>query len=113
VEQQPKSELLIDVNDVALGHATKQKWNEPASGSGPKELIHEPLIGTEAFEQVQALQRAKGSADERSPRRTPRGYALSRHHAVRHLRAQECRAAGKQRQAALPVHVPQRVRRKE
>jgi hypothetical protein len=27
--KQPKSELLIDVNDVALGHATNQAWNEP------------------------------------------------------------------------------------
>jgi hypothetical protein len=26
---QPKSELLIDLNDVALGHATNQAWNEP------------------------------------------------------------------------------------
>jgi hypothetical protein len=28
--------------------------------------VHEPLIDTEAFEQVQALQRARGSSDERS-----------------------------------------------
>ena len=27
--KQPKSEVLIDVNDVALGHTTKQPWNEP------------------------------------------------------------------------------------
>jgi site-specific DNA recombinase len=74
--KQPKSELLIDVNDVALGHTTKQKWNEPGKWIWSKEPVHEPLIGIEAFEQVQALQRAKGSADERSPRRTPRGYAL-------------------------------------
>jgi hypothetical protein len=74
--KQPKSELLIDVNDVALGHATKQKWNEPGKWIWSKELVHEPLIGTEAFEQVQTLQRAKGSADGRSSRRTPRGYAL-------------------------------------
>jgi site-specific DNA recombinase len=38
--------------------------------------LHEPLIGIEVFEQVQVLQHARGSADERSPRRTPRGYAL-------------------------------------
>jgi site-specific DNA recombinase len=74
--KQPKSELLIDVNDVALGHATKQTWNEPGKWIWSKEPVHEPLIGVEAFERAQALQRAKGSADERSPRRTPRSYAL-------------------------------------
>ena len=56
--KQPKSELLIDVNDVALGHATKQKWNEPGKWIWSKELVHEPLVDTETFEQVQALQRA-------------------------------------------------------
>ena len=74
--KQPKSELLIDVNDVALGHTTKQKWNEPGKWIWSKELVHEPLIDTETFEQVQALRQAKGSADERAPRRTARGYAL-------------------------------------
>ena len=74
--KQPKSEQLIDVNDVALGHATKQTRNEQGKWIWSREPVHEPLIGTEVFEQVQALQRAKGSASERSPRRTPRGYAL-------------------------------------
>jgi hypothetical protein len=64
----PKSELLIDVNDVALGHATKQKWNEPGKWIWSKEPVHEPLVGIEAFERVRVLQRAKGSAGERSPR---------------------------------------------
>jgi site-specific DNA recombinase len=74
--KQPKSELLIDVNDVALGHATKQKRNEPGQWIWSKETVHEPLINTDTFDQVQALHCAKGSADQRSPRRTSRGYAL-------------------------------------
>jgi site-specific DNA recombinase len=74
--KQPKSELLIDVNDVALGHATKQTWNEPGKWIWSREPVHEPLVDSGLFEQVQSLQRAKGAADERSPRRTPRGYAL-------------------------------------
>lgn len=74
--KQPKSEQLIDVNDVALGHATKQTWNEPGKWIWSKQTVDEPLIDTGTFEQVQALHRAKGSADERTPRRTPRAYAL-------------------------------------
>jgi DNA invertase Pin-like site-specific DNA recombinase len=74
--KQPKSELLIDVNDVALGHTTKQKRNEPDQWIWSKEPVHEPLIDAESFTQVQSTLCAKSSADERSPRRTPRGYAL-------------------------------------
>jgi site-specific DNA recombinase len=74
--KQPKAELLIDVNDVALGHTTKQQRNEPGQWIWSKEVAHDPLIDTETFQQVQALQQAKGSADQRAPRRTSRGYAL-------------------------------------
>jgi len=59
-----------------LGHATKLKWNALGEWIWSQEPVHEPLIDTGAFEQVQALYRAKGSAEERSPRRTPCGYAL-------------------------------------
>ena len=55
-----KSEELINVDDVALGHAAKLKRNGPGQWIWSKEPVHEPLIGTEAFEQVQALQRARG-----------------------------------------------------
>jgi site-specific DNA recombinase len=74
--KQPKSERLIDVNDVALGHTTKQKRNEPGQWIWSRKLVHEPLVGTGVFEQAQALHLAKGSADERAPRRSSRGYPL-------------------------------------
>jgi hypothetical protein len=59
-----------------LGHATKLKWNDPSEWIWFQEPVHEPLIGIGAFEQVQALLRARGPATEQSPRCTPRGYAL-------------------------------------
>jgi site-specific DNA recombinase len=74
--KQRKDEVLIDVEDVALGHATKMRWNEQDNWIWSEQQVHEPLIEVEIFEQVQALRRAKGSADERSPRRTARPYAL-------------------------------------
>lgn len=33
---------LIDVNDVALGHTTKQKWNAPDKWVWFEQLTHEP-----------------------------------------------------------------------
>ncbi len=74
--KQPKSEVLIDVNDVALGHTTKQTWNDPDKWIWSEKPTHVPLIDGEIFRQAQALRSAKGSAGERSPRRTPRPYAL-------------------------------------
>jgi hypothetical protein len=38
-----------------------KKWNEPGKWIWSKELVHQPLIDTETFEQAQALQRAKTS----------------------------------------------------
>jgi site-specific DNA recombinase len=61
---------------LRVGTYSKQKWNEPGNWIWSKEAIHEPLIDAEVFKQVQVLHSAKGSADERSPRRTARGYAL-------------------------------------
>jgi site-specific DNA recombinase len=33
--RQRKEEVLLNVDDVALGHETKLRWNTPTSGSGP------------------------------------------------------------------------------
>jgi site-specific DNA recombinase len=74
--KQPKSEVLINVEDVALGHKTKQRRNDPDQWIWSEQPVHEPLVDDETFNQAQALRRARGSADERSPRRTPHPYAL-------------------------------------
>ena len=74
--KQPKSEVLIDVNDVALGHTTKQTWNNPDKWIWSEQPAHESLIDDETFARAQVLRIARGSADERSPRRTSRAYAL-------------------------------------
>jgi site-specific DNA recombinase len=74
--RQPKSEVLIDVNDVGLGHTTKQTWNDPGKWIWSDQRAQEPLIDDETFKQAQGLCRAKDATDERSPRRTPRPYAL-------------------------------------
>lgn len=74
--KQRKDEVLIDVTDVALGHMTKMRWNEPGKWIWSEHSAHEPLIDVETFERAQAMRRAWGVSDERSPRRTPRPYAL-------------------------------------
>jgi hypothetical protein len=65
--RQRKDEVLIDVQDVALGHTTKMRWNEQGSWIWSEQQAHEPLIDVATFEQVQPLRRA---------RCTPRPYVL-------------------------------------
>jgi hypothetical protein len=71
--KQPKSEQVIDVSDVALGHTTKQTRNEPGWRIWAAERVHEPLIDADISEQAQVPHQAKGAADERGPHRSPRG----------------------------------------
>ena len=74
--KQRKDEVLLDVDDVALGNVTKLRWNEPGKWIWSERPVHEPLVDVETFERAQTVRRARGAADERSPRRTPRPYAL-------------------------------------
>jgi site-specific DNA recombinase len=74
--KQRKDEVLIDVNDVGLGHETKMRWNDQDKWIWSDRPVHEPLIDVKVFEQAQVTRRAKGAADQRSPRRARHPYAL-------------------------------------
>ena len=74
--RQRKDEVLLDVPDVALGHTTKMRWNEPGDWIWSERPMHEPLINVATFERAQALRRARSATLQRSPRPTPRPYTL-------------------------------------
>jgi site-specific DNA recombinase len=74
--RQRKDEVLLDVEDVALGFTTKQRWNQPADWIWSEHAVHEPLIDTGTFEQAQALRKTRAAHAQRAPRRTPRPYTL-------------------------------------
>jgi len=52
------------------------RWNDAAKWIWSDQPVHEALIDTATFDQVQALRRARGARAQRAPRRTPRPYAL-------------------------------------
>lgn len=54
--RQRKDEVLIDVDDVVLGHETKLRWNDTGQWLWSQHQAHEPLIDTTAFEQTQTVQ---------------------------------------------------------
>jgi DNA invertase Pin-like site-specific DNA recombinase len=52
--KQRKTEVLLDLENVAEGYETKQKWNKPGDWIFSDQLAHEPLVSVEIFEAVQA-----------------------------------------------------------
>jgi DNA invertase Pin-like site-specific DNA recombinase len=74
--KQRKDEVLIDVDDVALGHTTKMRWNAADQWIWSEHLAHEPLVSVEDFEQAQAVMDRRQRAEiARRPRPTRRPYA--------------------------------------
>jgi site-specific DNA recombinase len=75
--RQRKDEVLIDVADVALGHTTKQRWNEVGEWIYSDQVVHPPVIDDETFGQARQLLAAKNARQvERRPRSSPRPYPL-------------------------------------
>ena len=52
--KQRKAEILIDVEDVALGHETKMRWNPSTEWIYSTERVHDALIDDETFTAVEA-----------------------------------------------------------
>ncbi|WP_079106626.1 recombinase family protein [Streptomyces hygroscopicus] len=76
--KQRKQEILLDVDDVTLGHRTQQTWNTPDQWVWSAKPVHESLISKATFTRAQARRhdRRQHHPAERSPRTTPRTYAL-------------------------------------
>ncbi|WP_409497215.1 recombinase family protein [Amycolatopsis sp. cmx-11-12] len=75
--KQRKQESLIDVEDVALGHETKMAWNPKDQWILSDQPVHDPLVSSEVFEQVQLRLAARGPRSTgRVTARRQHGYAL-------------------------------------
>ena len=74
--KQRKDEVLIDVDDVALGHVTTMRWNERHKWVWSDNIVHDPLIDTDTFDRAQQVMAAKGAG------RTTRERHRTRHHYV-------------------------------
>jgi len=74
--KQRKDEVLIDVDDVALGHETKLRWNNPEDWIWSTDLAHEPIIDLETFTRAQQLRTAGGRGHTRERTKTRHPYVL-------------------------------------
>jgi site-specific DNA recombinase len=53
--RQRKEEVLLNVDDVALGHETKLRWNTPDKWIWSERNAHEPLVTIDNFERAQTM----------------------------------------------------------
>ena len=75
--RQRKDEVLLDVDDVALGHTSKLRSNETGKWVWSEQIEHPPIIDREPFDQVQSLLGGRASVPaEHKPHRARRPYAL-------------------------------------
>jgi site-specific DNA recombinase len=51
--RQRRDEILIDVDDVALGHETRMRWNDRGDWVWSTDVVHDALIDVALFERVQ------------------------------------------------------------
>jgi len=58
--KQRKDEVLIDVEDVALGHETKMRWNPQDKWVWSTDRVHAPLVDTDTFDQAQQILATRG-----------------------------------------------------
>ncbi|WP_078857168.1 recombinase family protein [Streptomyces sp. NBRC 109706] len=70
--KQRKDEVLIDVDNVALGHETKLRWNDKETWVWSTSIVHEPLIDMETFQAVQQMLAGKGTGRKHRERQTTR-----------------------------------------
>ncbi|OJF10745.1 recombinase family protein [Couchioplanes caeruleus] len=69
-------EVLIDVDDVALGHEARHRWNHPSEWVWSNTEAHTPLISTDVFERAQQTVKARGTRGDagKAPRRSRHPY---------------------------------------
>jgi site-specific DNA recombinase len=77
--KQRKVESLVDVDDVALGHTTRQTWNQTDAWIYSADPAHEALVDQVTFDAVQTRLRTAGhrSGGRTKPRASKRCYVLS------------------------------------
>jgi hypothetical protein len=74
--RQRTDEILLDVENVALGHTQKMRWNAGGKWLFSQKIAQPPIISKEVFEDAQAILAGRGSKTQHKPHRRIRTYAL-------------------------------------
>jgi site-specific DNA recombinase len=74
--RQRTDEVLLDVENVALGHTSKMRWNSADKWVHSEQQAHPKIIDKEDFEHAQATLAGRGSKTQHKEHSRPRHYAL-------------------------------------
>jgi site-specific DNA recombinase len=75
--RQRKREVLLDVDDVALGHVTQMSWNPTNVWVFSEQQVHPAIVDEDTFTQAQQLLAARGRGPiQHTPHRVRRPYQL-------------------------------------
>ncbi len=75
--RQRKDEVLLDINDVALGHVTKLRWNSRQEWIWSDDTVHPPVVSSDDFMLAQQILSGRGGRHTSQTRkRTPKIYQL-------------------------------------
>jgi hypothetical protein len=76
--KQRTDEVLLDVDDVALGHTNVMRWNPSDRWVRSRNLVHEPLIDEDTFADAQQILTRRGTrlGGPRGPRRSRHPYVF-------------------------------------
>jgi DNA invertase Pin-like site-specific DNA recombinase len=75
--RQRKDEVLLDINDVTLGHITKMRWNEDSKWIYSDQIAHPPIIDNQTFKKARDMLTARqGVRGEHKPHRSRHAYVL-------------------------------------
>ncbi|MGW5049717.1 recombinase family protein [Actinokineospora sp. NPDC004072] len=69
--KQHRKEVLIDVDDVALGHQTVQVWSPRSTWVTSREQAHPAIVGQELFARVQQRMSSRGPGSQGRVRTRP------------------------------------------
>ncbi|TBL44928.1 recombinase family protein [Verrucosispora sp. SN26_14.1] len=74
--KQRTDEVLLDVDDVALGHIAVMRWNNREQWLVSKDIVHEPLIDQPNFDNVQQMltRRARTATSPKRAHRSRHPY---------------------------------------
>ena len=59
--KQRTDEILLDVDDVAMGHTSVMRWNPSKQWIVSNEIVHPAIIDSDTFDEVQALLHRRGN----------------------------------------------------
>jgi site-specific DNA recombinase len=69
--------VLINVEDLALGHTTKLRWNESGKWVWSERIVQQPIIDRKIFDRVRVMISGRATAPaEHNPHRRQHPYAL-------------------------------------